>query len=369
MRPILEPLQKHQQLTQILQEAIVSGSWGEGDRFPSQNALARQYGVSVPTVREALSALRHQGLIVQIQGKGTFVARKPARPESAYTVGLVTCDLSRAYYGELASAIDDACRARNLHLHIGLHDRSVEDKRASYRRMRRENLDGILLGPISDEDELRFILNGEPVPDNLVIIGNVGPVQAHSVTVDLADGVISAVEHLYGLGHRRIAMITPDELRLRWTRLYGFEQAARRFGIEPVGYAAEDGDVLNFAEGGKNVIAALFGSDAPEATRPTALLMHNDMSALGAIRQLLMMGLRVPEDVSVVGFDDVEMAQYGAVALTTLGDTIRPLAEEAVSLLADVLAARGRPVDRFHQKVLSPRLIIRQSTCPPDGGR
>jgi alanine racemase len=189
-----------------------------------------------------------------------------------------------------------------------------------------------------------------------------------SVDVDDEGGAVAAAEHLIGLGHRDVLVIAIEPAEhapsgaedVVARRLRGYRTAFRSAGIEIV-----EGDVVV----GQATFAG--GLDAVERAwragkRPTAILAMSDAMAIGAVRGLRDRGLSVPTDVSVVGFDDIELAQTTDPPLTTVHQPIRAKGEEAVRLLLDLIAGRGQPPE--HRR-LATELIVRASTAVAPTGR
>ena len=191
-----------------------------------------------------------------------------------------------------------------------------------------------------------------------------------SVDVDDEGGAVAAAEHLIGLGHRDVLVIAIERAEhapngaedVVARRLRGYRTAFKAAGVE-IG----DGDVI--------VSQATFagGLDAIERAwlagrRPTAVLAMSDAMAIGAIRGLRDRGLSIPADVSVVGFDDIELSQTTDPPLTTIHQPIRGKGEEAVRLLMALIAGHGQPPE--HRR-LATELIIRASTAvaPASKGR
>jgi DNA-binding LacI/PurR family transcriptional regulator len=175
------------------------------------------------------------------------------------------------------------------------------------------------------------------------------------VQVDNRLGARLATEHLLELGHRRIAHVAGIEaLRISAHRIDGYRDALSAAGI------AYDSALVvcgSFTEqGGFAAARALL-----EHT-PTAIFAANDLSAVGVVNALTESGLRVPADVSVVGFDDVRLAAYTSPPLTTVHQPAREIAQLATQLLFELTA--GRPVQRT-VRLLEPRLVVRRSTAPP----
>lgn len=226
--------------------------------------------------------------------------------------------------------------------------------------LRSRRADGLVVsGPRDDDDELAALVrDGFPI----VIQGSRADLDAPSVDVDNRAGARGAVEHLLELGHRRIGCITnaPLHYTAAAERLDGYCAALTTAGIEyDPGLVIEGGFD---AASGHLAMAELLGR-----ARPTAVFVASDVVAIGAMRGLRKAGLRIPADVSVVGFDDIPIAAHVDPPLTTVRLPAGGLGETAGRLLVDRIAGRSVPA----RTLLPTQLIVRDSTAVPPrpGGR
>jgi DNA-binding LacI/PurR family transcriptional regulator len=179
-----------------------------------------------------------------------------------------------------------------------------------------------------------------------------------NVDVDNRRGGFDATTHLLALGHRAIATIVgPRDWPSAAARYEGHRDALRAYGI------AEDHALVEHARdwGLESGHAATDGLLARGA-KFTAIFAHSDLIAVGAIRRLRSQGLRVPEDISVVGYDDVPIAAYVDPPLTTVHQPMREVGELAASVVLDQLAGKQPPPGPH---LLPARLVVRESTAPP----
>lgn len=180
-----------------------------------------------------------------------------------------------------------------------------------------------------------------------------------SVQADNWTGGVVATRHLLDLGHRRIGMITgPNEMMCSHARLDGYSSALSERGIQPDRKLVREGDFTT--RGGYEQAMALLRDPA---TRPTAIFAGSDLQAMGVYEAARQLRLRIPEDLSVVGFDDVETAAYMGPALTTVKQPLAEMAGLAVQMILQT--TKGRPVRR--QVVMPTTLKVRNSTRAPRG--
>ncbi len=220
--------------------------------------------------------------------------------------------------------------------------------------LRSRRVDGLVVsGPRDDDDELAALVrDGFPV----VIQGWRADLDAPSVDVDNRAGARGALEHLIGLGHRRIGCITnaPLHYTAAVERLGGYRDA-----LESAGIGYEPGLVI---EGAFDAASGHVGmAELLRHGRPTAVFVASDVVAIGALRGLRDAGLPVPGDVAVVGFDDIPIAAHVDPPLTTVHLPARALGETAGRLLLDRIA--GRPVPS--RTLLPTELIVRDSSGSP----
>jgi LacI family transcriptional regulator len=219
--------------------------------------------------------------------------------------------------------------------------------------VRSQRVDGLIVsGPRSDDEELAALVE-EEYP--IILQGSLPGLAAPSVDVDNRAGARDAVDHLVGLGHRQIACITnaPRAYTAAQERLDGFRDALAAARLKP--------DEELIVEGAFDATSGVAAARVLIARgRPfTALFVASDVVAFGALRALREAGLRVPQDVSVVGFDDIPLAQHFDPPLTTVHLPARALGEAAGRAILDRLA--GRPT--LDRSLLATDMVVRESTA------
>ncbi len=328
--------------------------------------VARIANVSVQTVSAVINEkpgitdetrLRVLAVVQELDYRPYWVAQS-LRTRQTKTIALLISNISNPVFSTIASAAEDFAYSVGYSLVVyNTHD--DVGREARYIRMAGDRwVEGMLFVAAQDRMDKLHALKAAGIPavaiDRLPE-GYNGPV----VTLDNQAAGRLAAEHLLALGHTHIAHISgPLRLRLARERVEGFRNA-----IEAHGYYAGPvvgGDGNWECEDGYQAMRQLLLCQP----RPTAVFCANDRMAIGAIRAAIEAGLRVPEDLSVVGLDDLEFAPYQNPPLTTVRQSFAELATRAVQLLLDILAER-EPAQRHI--VLAPTLVIRQSTGPPGG--
>jgi LacI family transcriptional regulator, galactose operon repressor len=216
-------------------------------------------------------------------------------------------------------------------------------------------VDGVAILTFGMEDYLLEHLRFRNLPLVFIDIGPKAP-RVSNIRVDYADGIRQAVQHLAALRHERIGFITgPLRLRSAVARRDAFEASMREIGLPVRPDFVIEGD--HRLEGGKRGLKKL--SELRE--RPTALLCSNDMTAIGVMREAFELGIKVPQDLSVVGFDDIRMAEFLTPPLTTVQMSQSELARLAFeALLKEV--KRESPAPEGTEYILKTRLVLRSST-------
>ncbi len=237
--------------------------------------------------------------------------------------------------------------------HVLIEAIPPEDESDAYVRLIRErHVDGIVLsGPRFDDEELlRFHAEGWPV----VLMGQLPNTDLMFVDVDNVGGAATATHHLIALGHRRIAMITNAKRTYTAAadRLAGYQQALRTAGIAYTETLIECGDFT--LQSGREAMTKLLQRDP----RPTAVFVASDTVALGALQAIRACGLRVPDDMALVGFDDVPFAEFVDPPLTTIRLPAYGLGWGAADLL---IRAINQEDIQQRAVLLESELIVRQS--------
>lgn len=228
------------------------------------------------------------------------------------------------------------------------------DDNSGYMRLINENhVDGIILsGPRQDDTEIiRLHRDGFPI----MLMGQLPEGGIPFVDIDTVDDAACAIQHLLGLGHRRIAMITNASLAYTSAqqRRSGYQKALQEAGIDPNNSYLREGNYTPAS--GYEAMSELL----KVSPRPTAVFVASDVVALGAMQAIKRAGLRIPEDIAMVGFDDIPLAEYYDPSLTTLRLPAYGLGWAAGERLVRLVNAEGLDMESV---LLESELIIRQSS-------
>jgi LacI family transcriptional regulator len=270
--------------------------------------------------------------------------------------GLIVSEITNPFFPEIVQTFETL--AVEQHYEILLTSTIHDPKRMelAVRRMIESRVDGVAILTFGMEDYLLDHLRFRNLPLVFVDIGPKAP-RVSNIRVDYADGIRQAVQHLAALRHERIGFITgPLHLRSAVARRDAFEASMREIGLlaRPE-YVVEGNHRL---EGGREALPALSRLSEP----PTALICSNDMTAIGVMRAAFELGIRIPEDLSVIGFDDIRMAEFLIPPLTTIQMSQSELAKLAFeALLKEV--KRETPLPEGSEYILKTRLVLRSSTA------
>ncbi|WP_433894109.1 LacI family DNA-binding transcriptional regulator [Streptomyces sp. CA-111067] len=330
--------------------------------------LARRSGVSTATVSRALNDRAEvseatRAKIRRLAAELGYAPNEPARTlvrRRSDTIGLIwdsgqeAQGLHNPFLLGLLSAVRTAVSESDYHLMLLTTPGAEDPDTAHLQAVRRHNLEGVIVLTTPPDDRCLRVLAASTVPCAGIDTAFTGP---HTVRVssDNAAGAEAAVDHLYALGHRRIATVTgPLHLPPAAERLAGYQRACARLGLPvPPEYVTE-GDF--FLESGERAARRLLA--VPD--RPTAIFAAGDQMAIGAMHAAADAGLSVPRDLAVVGFDDIDAAALVRPALTTVAQDQRALGETAVEALRGLLDSGLTQSARA--QIVPTRLLIRGSS-------
>jgi LacI family transcriptional regulator len=274
-------------------------------------------------------------------------------------LGLVVLDITNHFFTEVARGAEDYAQSAGYAVILCNSDEADDKERRYLRVLEEQRVRGIMITPVhGTAPELRRIRDrGTPV----VLLDRPGSTGQCSVAVDDRRGGELAVEHLLGLGHRRIALVNgPTAIRQCADRRRGAYRAVQKASLDPAQVLVEVPVTAMNTQSGACAGETLLGLAGPD--RPTAVFCTNDMLALGVLRRLGQAGLPVPGELAVVGYDDIDFAADAAVPLTSVRQPKYQLGRAAAELLLD---EADRPAEHKHRRlVFTPELVVRASSSP-----
>ncbi len=284
------------------------------------------------------------------------LARSLRRGETK-TIGLIIPEISNPFFAEIGRSIEAAAFELGYNLILGNSEEDPGKESLYVNVFRERQVDGMILVPSGHASEISFMeLLDEGQP--LVIVDREIPgIQADVVRVDHRRGAYQATRYLIELGHRRIGCVAgPVDLPSNTARIAGYRDALAEANLD-------NGDDMiwmgSFHPGdGSAGVKSFLGM--PD--RPTAVFCCNDMIAVGALHGAHEAGSQVPRDLSIIGFDNIELASFIIPPLSTVAQPIPDLGRAAARLLIDRIADRDRPV---RKEILPTRLVVRGTTAGP----
>lgn len=313
------------------------------------NVLNRPSYVKPETRERVLAAIRELDFEPD-QGARQF------RPGRLRTLGLAIANLDNPFFVDVALGAEERCA--ELGVGVVITNSGYDPVRETHNLdlLVQSRVQGIVIAPVDENSSRLDMLKDRGVP--MVFVDRVGDDRdCWSVVVDDFRGGQLGIRHLVATGHRRIAFLGHPETspKVR-TRLAG----ARSVADEHPEVSFELLEATSWTiEAGRAAATRIVERDP--ARRPTGVFCANDMVALGFEQQLLREGLRVPHDIAVVGYDDLEWASVSSVPLTTVAQPRHGLGRTAVDMIMELL---GRPSDRIPRSnhvVLQPELVVRDS--------
>lgn len=351
----------HVQLRDLLLARITGGELAVGARLPTVRSLIDAYRVSLPVVRMALEALAEERVISIEHGRGSFVAQVPQPKPGTRRVLFWLCGRSvpDPFFSRVLSGCEQAATAAGwgvLFMQV-----APGDGIAAARRLKTMGVAGVVCtGDVDDESyralcgsRVPFVIAGGPWRQELAssavrIVGN-----------DNHQGGRLATERLLAAGHRRIGLITGPTSGRHWKlRRLGYEVALRAAGVTP-----DPGLLVECPQDSSESAAQALAPLLSSAAAPTALFAGNDRYAIAAYRILQGLGRRIPDHLSVVGYDDLDFSPMLSPPLTTIHADIEGTGANAFALLLEALA--GMPPRQVLQPV---RLVERGSVRSVDAG-
>lgn len=327
--------------------------------------VARLADVSVATVSRALRGLPNvapatRARVIAAAEELAYVADPQASRLAAgrsRTVGVVVPRIGQWYYANMLEAVDSIVGAAGYDLlPFTLGDPSARERFLDQMPFRKR-VDGLIVVDVPMADEQLHRMAGANVP---VVTVGLRTQAFSSLTVENLRGSQLATEHLVGLGHERIAFIgghqiEPFDFPIPELRRQGFERGMLAHGLEVVPEWTADAELT--PAGGADAMSRILHADQ----RPTGVVVMADEMAVGAIQVLRDLGLRVPEDVSIVGFDDHDLAEF--LGLTTVRQDVHAQGRAAAGWILEAVVAAEVPEP--HHEVLPTRLVVRRSTGVP----
>lgn len=332
-----------------------------GDRLPTEAELAQQFGVSRLTVRHAVGNLVLEGVLSREQGRGTFYRGTGADTKPTKMIALIATYVNDYIFPSIVRGVQERLDREGYALLLFGTGNDPAKEAAAIDTIRERKVDGLILEPSRsmlpnpNVERLRVLQDaGLPL---VSVHARYDGLDVPTVEVDDVGGGALVADHLGGLGHVQVGLIMKLDDVQGGRRLQGFLAGAIARGMR-----FDAGWCRLFTTETKRVVASLFVErfvQTPPEERPSAVFCYNDEIAIDLIQHLYRAGLTVPDDLSVVGFDDAPLAQALPVGLTTVVHPQVAMGERAAACILDAIQGRAVSCERFPA-----RLVVRGTTRP-----
>jgi LacI family transcriptional regulator len=330
--------------------------------------VAQRAGVSIATVSRAVNhiptvdpelakrvwkAIEEVGYLPNTQARALVSGR-------SRMLGLIVSEITNPFFPELVQEFENLAVAQGYEVLIGSTNYEPERTESLISRMLQRNVDGVAVMTFGIEEELVQKLVEREFPLVFVDAGPDLP-NIRVIKVDYAEGIRQAVQHLAALGHRDIAFISgPLRLRSATARRNAFLKSMEQLGLAVPEEEIIEGD--HTMEGGRAAMERLL----IQGDLPTAVMCSNDQTAIGVLHALYRTTHKVPQEISVVGFDDIHLAQFILPPLTTVQMSCKDLATAAVEALRAGIESDHPHRNKTEWQVPT-QLVVRQSSAFPRG--
>lgn len=335
--------------------------------MPTMKEVAKRAHVSVSTVSHVLNETRRVSedtrqrvlsVIAELDYQQNLLARG-LKMQKTFTIGLLISDIQNSFFTSVVRGVEDVALSRGYHLFLCNTDEDPQREGEYIRELGKKRVDGLIVAPSAPLHNHAPQLKAQGSPF-VFIDREVEELEAGAVRVDNRLGMRLAAEHLVGLGHRRIGMISGPLGKASGSERYlGLRDSLDELGTPLQEELVRFGDFK--AESGRSGAAELLGLTEP----PTALITANNQMTLGALLALKELGAAIPEDISVVGFDDLEWSPLADPPLTAVAQPTYEMGVMAAQMLLDRIERNvGEGAERV---LLEPRLMVRASASSPRG--
>ncbi|QMV17944.1 LacI family DNA-binding transcriptional regulator [Granulicella sp. 5B5] len=331
-------------------------------------SVAERAGVSIATVSRAMNrvptvdaelAERVWAAVKELNYLPNTQARALVSGKSRL-LGLIVSEITNPFFPELIQEFENVAVRHGYEILIASTNYERKKMEECARRMLERKVDGVAVMTFGIEDFLFERFAADKVPVVFVDAAPERPMSS-ALAVDYRVGIDEGVRHLVGLGHTKIGFITgPLRLRSAQARKAAFVECMQSAGVNVESVWVVEGE--HTLESGRDAMERLLAMKE----RPTAVMCSNDMTAIGVQHALFEAGLKVPEDLSLIGFDDIHLAEYTIPPLTTVRMACKDLAERSVGAL---LVHLKSGVAEAAAEMIPTRLIVRQTTGAPKEGK
>jgi len=320
------------------------------DKLPGERSLAKKLGFSYMTIRKAIENLVDQGVLYKIPTKGTYVNNNKSSKKKTSTIGYfldssIKSGISSPYYSLILNAIEKEAAKENYSV-VYFSDTSVDRLHKTLSK-----LDGVIATCFPRiEDTILEIKENIPI---VVIENSAADKTIPSVIIDNFNADLDSTDYICSLGHTRIGFMTGlEDSDIGKSRYAGYQHGLSKNNIKI--------DESFVFRGNYSYEAGMEGAEyyLSLQKRPTAIICANDSMALGAMQKFNQEGLNVPDDISIIGFDDIDVASQIVPTLTTIRAPVNQIAKHSFSTLKDLIM--GKQPEHQHIAIAA-KLMVRES--------
>jgi len=353
-------MKKYEAIEDWVRKSIQDHKFMPGAKLPSESQLCAQFGVSRNAVRQALRGLAAEGWVESLKGVGTFCRSRPPSPELTTNIGFVAFYVSSYIFPEIIRGCDHVLYSKGYNLILNQSEYDLEKERGILLSLRKKRVDGIIISPVYDgkdrsNADLLERLQAEGI--SIVLCDSTFLDKRFSyVAMDDILGGSAAAAYLWERGHHDIGVFFQDDYMVKLRRIEGVCGFLERHG-SPV---KQDWIVKFRGQGPSSealATAELFFKRA--SRRPTAFVCSSDEDALHLIQAAERFDIRVPRDLSVIGFDNSSIAQLERVSLTSIDHPGFSMGELAVNLLLEKITHPD--LKHVTRTLIMPRIVERGS--------
>ncbi|MDQ0223759.1 GntR family transcriptional regulator [Bacillus sp. 7586-K] len=349
-----------------IKEWIDEGKVLPGEKIYSENELVKMFEVSRHTVRQAVGDLVHEGWLYREQGAGTFVSNRreqiQIQPVSSTgkNIGVITTYISDYIFPSIIKGIESYLSSHGYSLTFACTDNDPEKEKQCLEAMLSRNIDGLIVEPTrssSYNPNLHYYLEMEQNQIPYLMINQYYPqLNPPNIILDDEKGGFIATDHLIKLGHTKVIGIFKSDDNQGLNRMQGFIRAFRENNIQffpemIVTYTTEEKEGT-YLQKLKDILV----SDE----KPTGIVCYNDEIAIKVLNVLRDLEIKVPEELSIVGYDDSYLAEASEIKLTSVTHPKMDMGIEAAKWI--VSAVENGDWEETRQKVYEPEIVIRNST-------
>jgi LacI family repressor for deo operon, udp, cdd, tsx, nupC, and nupG len=342
---------KYIRVKNLIKDGIRNGS--NVDKLPGERVLAKKFEVSYMTIRKAIAELVDEGILHKNTTKGTYVCHRKMTPKTTFNIGFyldsrIKEGISSPYYSMIFNALENKVKQKdyNLTLFSDFDDLNPLNNQ--------KKIDGVIISCFPRiEAKIQDLKDLIPI----VLMDNIASDKSiPSVTIDNFSSSVEAIKYLCSLGHERIAFISGlMDSSVCKERYHGYTHILSNLGIKLDKLIVIKGDYSY--QSGEVAAKHLLSLTDP----PTAIMCANDSMAIGAMKVIQENGLKIPDDISVIGFDDIKVASRVYPSLSTIAAPINEIASKSVEMLTAIID--GNDLDYQHS--ILPATLILRSSCGP----